>query len=97
MKFILMALIFLLSLPALAAERSFYVDGMTCPFCTYGVEKKLREIRGVSNVEFEVDKGKVTVTTRNDEKISNKQIEEAVKKAGFSVREFENGGQEKRK
>ena len=26
------------------------VDGMTCPFCVYGIEKKLTEVKGVQDV-----------------------------------------------
>ena len=28
------------------------VDGLACPFCAYGLEKNLKEIDGVENIEI---------------------------------------------
>ncbi|MGN2393298.1 heavy-metal-associated domain-containing protein, partial [Pelomicrobium sp. G1] len=40
---------------ALAAGPSYWlqVDGLACPFCAYGIEKKLRALDGVDKVKVD--------------------------------------------
>lgn len=40
------------------------VDGLACPFCAYGIEKKLKAIDGVSDIKVDLDKGLVSVKYR---------------------------------
>ncbi len=32
-----------------------YVDGLACPFCAYGVEKKVGGLTGVETVEIDIE------------------------------------------
>ena len=52
----LAALVF--SVAALAADKSYVlgVDGLACPFCAYGIEKRLNKVDGVTGVEVDVGK-----------------------------------------
>ena len=39
-----------------------HVDGLACPFCAYGIEKKLNAVPGVERVETNIREGVVIVT-----------------------------------
>ena len=69
--------------------------GMSCPFCAYGVEQKLKKLDGVEDMEVVLETGLATLTLEEGADISNEQIQKAVKDAGFEVakivRNFESG------
>lgn len=62
------------------------VDGLACPFCAYGLEKKLKDVPGVSKIEIRVDDGLLLLEAKKDEAIALEQLEPAVKNAGFTAR-----------
>jgi copper chaperone CopZ len=64
------------------------VDGLACPFCSYGLEKKLKEIKGVEKVIINVDKGLVTLKGRKEGSIMVERLEPVVKDAGFTPGEI---------
>ena len=64
------------------------VDGLACPFCAYGLEKKLKEVPGVSNVEIRVNGGIVILRSEKGESIDVDGLKPAVKEAGFTEREI---------
>jgi len=61
------------------------VKGMFCPVCAYGAEKKVKEIEGVESVVADLKAGKVTVVTKrtHTHKITEAELKEAIRKAGF--------------
>lgn len=65
------------------------VDGLACPFCAYGIEKQLQKLDGVKQVAVDIEKGQVLVTMADGKALDRSQVEQAVKKAGFSLRSFE--------
>ncbi|HHH35598.1 MAG TPA: copper chaperone [Gammaproteobacteria bacterium] len=62
------------------------VDGLSCPFCTYGIEKKLVNTRGVTGVEIDLDRGVVVVKTREGVTLTEAQLKKLVDDAGFTLR-----------
>ncbi len=66
------------------AEATTDIDGLTCPFCSFGAKKRLKRVGGVGKVAVDVGKGTATLTANPGESIQVQQIPEAVKKAGFS-------------
>ena len=66
-----------------------YVDGLACPFCAYGVEKKVGGLAGVEKVEIEIDEGLVTVTLADGATLDEATASRAVDEAGFTLRKFE--------
>ncbi len=64
------------------------VDGLTCPFCAYGIEKKMLEIEGVSEVAIQLDAGTVELWLNAGAVVSENRIREAVDQAGFEVRDI---------
>lgn len=62
------------------------VDGLACPFCAYGLEKKVTKIKNVISYDVDMREGKVLIGFRSGVKINFRRLEKAVKEAGFSLR-----------
>ena len=77
----------LMATAALAAgpQYKLKVDGLACPFCAYGIEKKLSEVKGVDNVDTDIASETVTVAMKDGQKLDRAAAEKAVKAAGFSL------------
>ena len=73
---------------AAAGVYKFKVDGLACPFCSYGVEKQLKAIPGVSGVKVSIKTSTVTVTMKRGTKLTKAQASRSVKDAGFTMRNF---------
>ena len=76
------------TLNAQVEEVVIAVDGMACPFCAYGLEKKLKKIEGVSKVKINIDKGIATLTNKEGESISVERLNDVVDDAGFTPRQI---------
>ena len=61
------------------------VNGMSCPFCAFGIEKKLRRVEGVQEVEVLLDEGRVRLTFRANNAATVGALEDAVAGAGFKL------------
>ena len=64
------------------------VDGLSCPFCAYGLEKKLKTMEGVIKIEIDVENAFALLTIEKGKILSEKSIRDNVKKAGFTAREI---------
>lgn len=64
------------------------VHGMSCPFCAYGVEKKLRRLEGVDSLSVDFKSGRVMLYVRDGSKITDARLRQLVKDAGFEVMEI---------
>lgn len=76
---------------AFAAGPSYRlaVAGLACPFCAYGVEKKLNALDGVERVETNIREGVVIVTMKDGATLDEATARQAVKDAGFTLDGFE--------
>lgn len=67
--------------------------GMSCPFCAYGAEQKLRRLDGVEELEVELQSGIATLVIEDGADLSNERLRKTVDDAGFEaaaiVRSFE--------
>ncbi len=77
---------FVLALPAQAHIRSatVAVDGMACPFCAFGIEKRLRKVEGVESIAVSTKEGTASLVAKDGASIDVQQIPGAVKAAGFT-------------
>lgn len=64
------------------------VDGLSCPFCAYGLEKKLKRIEGVGGVKIYIDKGVATLQNKKERSIAFENLDSVVKDAGFTARQI---------
>lgn len=62
------------------------VDGLACPFCAYGLEKKLKDLDGQKDLHIDIQGGYATFNLPGDTEVTKKDIEEIVKDAGFEAR-----------
>jgi len=65
------------------------VDGMACPFCAYGVEKKIKKIEGVENFYVDINEGFITFSVPSDKKPTEEELKKLIKEAGFRIRNIE--------
>ena len=76
--------------PAAARKQAVVtVQGMQCPFCTYGIQKQLKKLPGVTKVDVELAKNQAIVSVSPDAKVTDKDIQQAVRKAGFTPGKIE--------
>jgi copper chaperone len=66
------------------AEQVLLVDGMHCGGCTSSVERALRAIAGVEQVQVELESGRVTVSGAGP--LSREVLADAIHGLGFDVR-----------
>jgi mercuric ion binding protein len=87
-RYLIFPLLLFWSLALFAAGTQYVVrvDGLACPYCAYGIEKKLKEIEGVENIDIDLDKGLVTVDTHEGVELTEPQLEQLFKDAGFTYR-----------
>lgn len=78
------------SVAALAANKHYVlgVDGLACPFCAYGIEKRLNKVDGVTGVEVDIGTSTVRVTLQDGKTLSEAQARQAVDEAGFTLRSY---------
>ena len=60
------------------------VDGLGCPFCAYGLEKKFKEFKGIKNVSIEIETGIFSFTYPSEKALSLERVKEQVKAAGYT-------------
>lgn len=90
-KIILTGLFYLLlCAPASAAGDEYHlgIDGLACPFCTYGIEKQLQKLDGVADLDTDLAQGLVKIRMNEGKTLTEAEAEKAVKKAGFKLRSF---------
>ena len=89
---ILLVVLSLTAIPALGGEHTgayrVGVDGLSCPFCAYGIEKHLSRIAGVDRLEIDIKAGLVTVHMKNGVALAEAAAAKAAKDAGFRMRSF---------
>lgn len=74
---------------AMAGPRyTVQVDGLACPFCAYGLEKRLRQVEGVKDVRIELEAGQAVIDLADGKELSADAARQAVEDAGFAMRGF---------
>lgn len=87
-KSLITAVMLLLTTQTVFAVTTVYsirVDGLACPYCAYGIEKKLNELDRVKFIDMDLDKGIVTVESY-DVKLNEKQLKQLFQDSGFTYR-----------
>jgi len=78
----------LLSMPLWASGTHYEmrVDGLACPYCAYGIEKKLKAIEGVQDIDVDLDAGVVKVDVSDGVKLEEAAMIKLFNDAGFTYR-----------
>ncbi len=72
-----------------AHAYKIFVDGLACPFCAYGVEKNILGLKGVQEMDIDINGGFITVVMAAGKVLDEKTAKAAVADAGFTLRAFE--------
>ena len=62
------------------------VDGLACPYCAYGIEKKLKKTKGVEKIDIDLNNGVVRVNVVEGIKLTEPQMAKLINDAGFTLR-----------
>ncbi len=65
------------------------VDGMACPFCAFGVEKKLERLEGVQSLNIKINEGQVVLLLKKDATLDTVLVKQKITEAGFTPRKVE--------
>lgn len=65
------------------------VDGLTCPFCAYGLEKRLKESPAIDAVLILVSDGLVQLRWTEGLRLEDEDLASIVDRAGFTVTEVQ--------
>ncbi len=65
-------------------EFAIQVDGLGCPFCAFGLEKKFKEFKGIKKVAIDIETGMFTFSYPSEKKLTLVDIEKQVVKAGYT-------------
>jgi len=88
-----LAVLLLGAAPGLAQDGQnaykIHVDGLSCPFCDFGIDKKLGEIKGVESIDIDLVEGAVIITMLPGKVLTETVARQAVEKAGFTPRDFQ--------
>ncbi len=83
---VVMAVVSLIAGSAMAQTKHVIgVDGMSCPFCAYGLEKKLKKVKDVESVTIDLNEGEIMVIAKAGATIKEESLRRAVHDAGFTV------------
>lgn len=64
------------------------VDGLACPFCAYGLEKKVQHLKGyeLDSYSVKINRGEVSFRWKPDRPLDLVAVKETVDKAGYTLR-----------
>ena len=62
------------------------VDGLACPFCAYGIEKKFKAMDGISNIKVDLDNGIVSVDAKEGLELKEDEMIKLFNDSGFTYR-----------
>ncbi|UZO80858.1 cation transporter [Aquimarina sp. ERC-38] len=60
------------------------VDGLGCPFCAYGLEKKFKEFKGIKDVKIDIETGDFSFSYPSDKELTLEALTSQVVKAGYT-------------
>lgn len=60
------------------------VDGLGCPFCAYGLEKKFKEFKGIKNVKIDIETGDFSFKYPAEKALTMNAVIKQVDKAGYT-------------
>ncbi len=67
----------------LADTRDVKIQGMHCEECAKSIEREVKKIPGVTDVQVNLEAKSAKVTTKDGVKIEDKALKKAIEKAGY--------------
>lgn len=63
------------------------VEGLGCPFCAYGLEKKFKKVKGIKNIEIDIEEGLFSFTVPVTTDMTLEEVDTRVVDAGYTPME----------
>ncbi|EAS19408.1 putative cation transport ATPase [Flavobacteria bacterium BBFL7] len=63
------------------------VDGLGCPFCAYGLEKKFKEFKGIKDIAIDIETGDFSFSYPAAKELTMEAVIAQVVKAGYTPNE----------
>ncbi len=88
MKLLLSAFFLAFAFLAQAQTDAFTlrVEGLGCPFCAYGLEKKFKDVKGIEALKIDIKTGKMTFQVPATTGLTLVEADERVSKAGYTAK-----------
>jgi len=89
MKNIIVFIAFLFNVLSINAQTDAFtlrVEGLGCPFCAYGLEKKFKDVKGIKALKIDIQTGKMTFTVPTVNKMALIDADTRVTKAGYTAK-----------
>ncbi len=88
-KVIILIVVMALGAFSVSAQKAYdqfevQVDGLGCPFCAYGLEKKFKELKGIKEVKIDIETGDFTFIYPSEKALTLEDVKKQVEKAGYS-------------
>ncbi len=86
-QLIIVAVLVFLTAPAFGAGETVLeidINGMTCPFCVYSLEKELGKLSEVKQVLISLKSNKARLTLKEGAQIDSDTLQEVVLEAGYT-------------
>ncbi len=71
---------------AAGTQYQLRVDGLACPFCAYGIDKKFIQTEGVESVDIDIKNGLVIVNTVESKIFSEDELKTIIDDTGFTMK-----------
>ena len=68
-------------------KATLQVDGLSCPFCSLGLEKRLKKVPAIDTIQIHMKQGLTEIKPKSGKKLDLSQLHKAVKDAGFTLRD----------
>lgn len=75
--------------PAKTTRIVMRVNGLSCPFCAYGLEKKLKTLDAVKDIDVKLKEGRVYLDLEPGQTVSDEALAKMVEESGFVLRGIE--------
>lgn len=85
MKKILLFCLFSFALTVQAEIVKVDVNGMVCSMCIQGIKKKFSNVDHITNVDVDLDKKVVTLSTHGKNDVADDKIKNLITEAGYEV------------
>ena len=67
-------------------EVELSIDGLSCPFCVFNIEKPLKAVPALGSIDTNYKKGLVRAQVKPDQPLELAQLRKAVADTGFTLR-----------
>ena len=69
-------------------QKLIHVKGMVCGMCVQGISIILKKQKAIEDIEIDLEAKSVLVTLKEGQTVSDSILKEAIKQAGYAVKEI---------